>query len=83
MPAVRSDRADGPASRTDAVDAVAPRGAASGANRRRRHRSIRSGKVRVTGFEPAAFWTQTRRSTKLSYTLGIRGNGRPPIGSAA
>lgn len=37
--------------------------------------------IRVTGFEPAAFWTQTRRSTKLSYTLyeqrieglGVRG----------
>ncbi len=28
-----------------------------------------SQKVRVTGFEPAALWTQTTRSTKLSYTL--------------
>jgi RHS repeat-associated protein len=31
-------------------------------------RSRKTG-IRVTGFEPAAFWTQTRRSTKLSYTL--------------
>jgi hypothetical protein len=29
---------------------------------------------RVTGFEPAAFWSQTRRSTKLSYTLIDRDN---------
>ena len=25
--------------------------------------------VREAGFEPAAFWTQTRRATKLRYTL--------------
>tara|TARA_R110000737_G_scaffold2923_10_gene9300 strand:+ start:70083 stop:71666 length:1584 start_codon:yes stop_codon:yes gene_type:complete len=25
--------------------------------------------IRETGFEPATFWSQTRRSTKLSYTL--------------
>ena len=27
------------------------------------------GGIRVAGFEPAASWTQTTRSAKLSYTL--------------
>lgn len=29
----------------------------------------------MTGFEPATLWTQTTRSTKLSYTL-VGKNGR-------
>ena len=27
--------------------------------------------IRVAGFEPTTYWTQTNRSTKLSYTLLI------------
>src|SRR5207248_8133419 len=27
--------------------------------------------IGATGFEPAAFWSQTRRSTKLSYAPGV------------
>ena len=29
-------------------------------------------KIGVTGFEPATSWSQTRRSTKLSYTPQLR-----------
>lgn len=31
------------------------------------HSGNRHSEVGATGFEPAAFWSQTRRSTKLSY----------------
>lgn len=33
------------------------------------HTSANVGMVRVAGFDPAASWFRTRRSTKLSYTL--------------
>lgn len=29
-------------------------------------------RIRATGFEPATLWTQTTRSTKLSYALLVR-----------
>ncbi len=32
--------------------------------------------VGATGFEPATSWSQTRRSTRLSYTPGSNGQGR-------
>ena len=34
--------------------------------------------VGVTGFEPATSWSQTRRSTKLSYTPKMHGESEPP-----
>ena len=31
--------------------------------------------VEVTGFEPATFWSRTKRATKLRYTSTGKGNG--------
>ena len=33
--------------------------------------------VEVAGFEPAAFWSRTKRATKLRYTSVIVGRARP------
>ena len=46
----------------------------------RRRAEKRTEQIRVTGFEPAALWTQTTRSTKLSYTLGWAMVGRELAG---
>ena len=39
--------------------------------------------VGATGFEPATSWSQTRRSTKLSYTPKFRLLGRPVAAATA
>jgi hypothetical protein len=55
-----------------------PNGGIRGTNAKCRHpfwhRHLHS--VGVTGFEPAAFWSRTKRSTKLSYTPYASPTGR-------
>ena len=33
--------------------------------------TLRGKMVEVTGFEPATFWSRTKRATKLRYTSGM------------